>query len=262
MILGIDIGNSTVTLGAVEKTPPDHYTVRFTQRLETNLDWGAAEYTAGLEDILRKWNWNPGDFEGAAVSSVVPRIAGALRESVRRILGKEPLLICAQSRTGLTISVPEPEGIGQDRLVDAAWAAARFPLPAVTADLGTAATLNVIREGGVFCGGVIAVGLETGLRALARRAAQLPQIALCTPEHVIGRNTAESMLSGAVAGTAAMLDGMVRYIEEELGKPVTLVITGGTAKYVEPMVRHPHTYDPHLLLKGLALLYDKNRPDQ
>jgi len=260
MILAIDIGNSTVGLGAVEKTPPGHYALRFTQRLETNRGWGAAEYAAGMEDILRRQNWNPDDFEGAAISSVVPQIVGALQESVRRILGKEALLISAQSDTGLTIGIPEPEGIGQDRLVDAAWAAAHFPLPAVTADLGTAATLNVIREGGVFCGGVIAVGLETGLQALARRAAQLPQIALCTPSRVIGRNTAESMLSGAVAGTAAMLDGVVRDIEEELGKPVTLVITGGTAKYVEPMVRHPHTYDPHLLLKGLAFLYEKNRP--
>lgn len=67
------------------------------------------------------------------------------------------------------------------------------------------------------------------------------------------------MLSGAVAGTAAILDGIVQGIEEELGEPVTFVITGGTAKYVEPLVRHPHTYDPEILLKGLALLYEKNQ---
>ncbi len=258
MILAVDIGNTTVSLGGVEKA--GSYVVRFMERLDTNRGWGVSEYASGLLGLLERQGLKAADFEGAAVSSVVPYTAGALRESVRRTLGKEPVLVTAQSDTGLVLAVPEPEKVGQDRLVDAAWAAANFPLPAVTADLGTAATFNVIRRGGVFCGGVIAAGPETGLRALAERAAQLPKIELRVPGRIIGRNTAESMLSGAVAGTAALVDGIVRAIEEELGEAVTLAITGGTAKYVEPMVRHPHTYDPEMLLKGLALLYKKNRP--
>lgn len=259
MILTIDIGNTTVGLGGVEKTRQGSYSVRFMERLDTNCNWGVSEYTSGIWDILEKQNLKPDNFEGAVISSVVPHVVGALWESTRRLLGKEPMLITEQSDTGLIIDLPEPEKVGRDRLVDAAWVAAHFTLPAVTADLGTATTFNVIREGGVFCGGVIAAGLDTGLQALAERTAQLPKIELCTPEHIIGRNTAESMLSGAVAGTAAMLDGIVRDIEEELGEPVTFVITGGTAKYVEPLVRHPHTYDPEILLKGLAFLYEKNR---
>ena len=49
-------------------------------------------------------------------------------------------------------------------------------------------------------------------------------------------------------------------IEEELGRPATLVVTGGLAKYVIPLCRHPLTYDPELLMKGLALLYQMNAP--
>lgn len=259
MILTIDIGNTTVSLGGVEKTMQGGYFVRFMERLDTNCSWGVSEYTAGIRSVLDRQRVTADEFEGAVLSSVVPHVEETLRESARRILGKQPMRITAESNMGLAIDLPEPEKVGQDRLVDSAWAAAHFALPAVTADLGTATTLNVIREGGVFCGGVIAAGVDTGLQALAERAAQLPPIALCVPERIIGRNTAESMLSGAVAGTAAMLDGMVREIEQELGKPVTLVITGGMAKYVEPLVRHPHTYDPELLLKGLALLYEKNQ---
>lgn len=259
MLLTIDIGNTTISLGGLEKAPQGDYFARFMARLDTDRGWGAAEYSAGLREILGRQQVRPDAFQGVIISSVVPQVVEAVRESAREVIGKEPLLVTVKSDTGLTIDLPEPEKVGCDRLVDAAWVAAHFPLPAVTVDLGTATTFNVIREGGVFCGGVIAAGPDTGLQALAARAAQLPKIELCVPERIVGRNTAESMLSGAVAGTAAMVDGIVRGIEEELGAQVTLVLTGGTAKYVEPLVRHPHSYDPEILLKGLALLYEKNR---
>lgn len=259
MILTIDIGNTTVSLGGVNKTPQGSYLVHFMTRLETDRRWGVSEYTAGIRTALEKQGLRPENFQGSVISSVVPGVAEALRESARQLMEREPVQITVKSDTGLTIDLPEPERVGCDRLVDAAWVAACFPLPAVTADLGTATTFNVIRKGGVFCGGVIAAGIDTGLQALADRAAQLPRIDLCVPDHIIGRNTEESMISGAVAGTAAMLDGIVQAIEQELGEPVTFVITGGTAKYVEPLVRHPHIYDPELLLKGLAFLYERNR---
>ena len=110
----------------------------------------------------------------------------------------------------------------------------------------------------VFRGGVICPGLSTGLRALGDRCAQLPQIHLGRPRHAIGTTTQECMLSGSVMGTAVLLDGMTARIEEELGAPATLVLTGGLAKYVAPLCRHPLTYDPELMLKGLALLYELN----
>ena len=144
------------------------------------------------------------------------------------------------------------------RLVDAAYAAANFPLPVVTVDLGTATTFNVVDENRVFRGGVICPGLSTGLRALGDRCAQLPQVHLGSPRSAIGTNTEKCMLSGSVMGTAVLIDGMVQRIEEELGRPATLVVTGGLAKYVTPLCRHALTYDPELLMKGLALLYQLN----
>ena len=134
--------------------------------------------------------------------------------------------------------------------MDAAYAAANFPLPVVTVDLGTATTFNVIDENKVFRGGVICPGLSTGLRALGERCAQLPQVHLSSPKSAIGVDTEKCMLSGSVLGTAVLLDGITQRIEEELGRPATLVVTGGLAKYVIPLCRHPLTYDPELLLKG------------
>ena len=132
----------------------------------------------------------------------------------------------------------------------------------VTVDLGTATTFNVVDENRVFRGGVICPGLSTGLRALGERCAQLPQVHLSSPKNAIGTNTESCMLSGSVLGTAVLLDGITARIEEELGRPATLVVTGGLAKYVTPLCRHPLTYDPELLLKGLALLYQLNAPQQ
>ena len=162
--------------------------------------------------------------------------------------------------------VPEAEeavnAVGKDRLVDAAYAAANFPLPVITVDLGTATTFNVVDKDRVFRGGVICPGLSTGLRALGERCAQLPQVHLGSPKKAIGTNTESCMLSGSVLGTAVLIDGMVQRIEEELGSPATLVVTGGLAKYVTPLCRHPLTYDPELLMKGLALLYQLNAPQE
>ena len=137
-------------------------------------------------------------FEGAVLTSVVPQITGALAECARYYTGKKPVIVSPEIRTGLTMAVDEPHAVGKDRLVDAAYAAANFPLPVVTVDLGTATTFNVVDKDRVFRGGVICPGLSTGLRALGERCAQLPQVHLGSPKSAIGTNTEKCMLSGSV----------------------------------------------------------------
>lgn len=258
MLLAVDIGNTTICFGGLEKDAGGEYTLRFALRTDTRRKQSGEEYLRILRGLLAETGTAPDSFEGAVLSSVVPCLDEALLSCAREITGTEPLVIGSESRLGLTIGVPEPEKVGRDRLVDAAWAASRFPLPVVTVDMGTATTFNVVDENRVFLGGVIAPGLATGLDALIGKAAQLPEIALFAPGRVIGRTTAECMRSGAVLGAAAMIDGIVQRIEAELGKPVSLVLTGGLARHVEKLCTHPHVYDPALLLKGLALLYEEN----
>lgn len=260
MILAIDIGNTTVGFGGVEHTEEERYHVRVIGKLETDRAWGAGEYCTAMEGLLYAKGLTPNDFSGVVMSSVVPPVQAAIQESVRRIFNREALLVTCELDLGISIDINAPEKMGRDRLVDSAWAAANYSLPVVTADLGTATTFNVIDKRGVMCGGVIAAGMLTGLRALASRTAQLPELDVKKMHHVIGRDTAECMISGAVAGTAALLDGIVADIEEELGEEVSLVITGGGAKYADPWVRHSHVYEPDMILKGLAYLYERNTP--
>ena len=249
MILAIDIGNTTVALGGIKDGR-----VCFVAHMDTVRTRTAAEYRIEMEKVFahRRHPEKPIRFEGAVLTSVVPQITGALAECARYYTGKKPVIVSPDIRTGLTM--------GKARRVDAAYAAANFPLPVITVDLGTATTFNVVDENRVFRGGVICPGLSTGLRALGERCAQLPQVRLSSPKTAIGVNTESCMLSGSVLGTAVLLDGITQRIEEELGCPATLVVTGGLAKYVTPLCRHPLTYDPELLLKGLALLYQMNAP--
>ena len=242
MILAIDIGNTTVALGGIKDGR-----VCFVAHMDTVRTRTAAEYRAEMEKVFshRRHPERPVRFEGAVLTSVVPQITGALAECARHYTGKKPVIVSPEIRTGLTMGVPDPHAVGKDRIVDAAYAAANFPLPVITVDLGTATTFNVVDENRVFRGGVICPGLSTGLRALGERCAQLPQVHLSSPKNAIGTNTESCMLSGSV-----------------LGRPATLVVTGGLAKYVTPLCRHPLTYDPELLLKGLALLYQLNAPQQ
>ena len=228
MILAIDIGNTTVALGGIKDGR-----VCFVAHMDTVRTRTAAEYRIEMEKVFahRRHPEKPIRFEGAVLTSVVPQITGALAECARYYTGKKPVIVSPEIRTGLTMGVPDPHAVGKDRLVDAAYAAANFPLPVITVDLGTATTFNVVDENRVFRGGVICPGLSTGLRALGERCAQLPQVRLSSPKAAIGVNTESCMLSGSVLGTAVLLDGITQRIEEELGRPATLVVTGGLAKY-------------------------------
>ena len=248
MIIVIDIGNSTVVLSGIEGD-----TIVFSGEVETNRGWDEVDYAYRLRPIVSGVTCR-----GVIISSVVPPITEAVRAAARSLLGVEPMVVDGQTETGLVVTLPEKEKIGRDRLVDAAWAAAHYPLPCMTVDLGTATTYNVISSKRAFLGGFILPGVQTSLRAISSGTAQLPPISPETPDHLIGRNTVECLNNGVMFGTAAMLDGLAARVEAELGEPLTVVATGGLAPCIMPCCTRKVIYDSDLLFKGLAILYSKN----
>ena len=126
--------------------------------------------------------------------------------------------------------------------------------------MGTATTLTVADKNGAFRGGAIFPGVKLSYGALSAGTSLLPDISILKPKKVVGSNTVDSMRSGAVYGTAAMLDGMLERMEEELGYPCKVVATGGLAAEIIPCCKRKDiTVDPDLILKGLRVLYEKNR---
>ena len=160
MLLAVDIGNPNICIGILEQD-----TVRFTARMVTRPRCTADEYTAELKFLLRRLNVDASQAEGVIVCSVVPGLTHPLAEACQRLTGHSAMLVSVALDTGLTMDVDEPQRVGQDRLADAAAAAAHYPLPCMTVDLGTATTYNVIGTGGVFLGGFIVPGVQTSLRA-------------------------------------------------------------------------------------------------
>ena len=173
----------------------------------------------------------------------------------------EILTISPGIKTGLKILLDNPAQLGSDRVADAVAAVSCYPVPLILIDMGTATTISVIDGEKNFLGGMIIPGLRVSLDSLANRTSQLPKIDLTPAKKVIGTNTVDCMKSGIINANASALDGVIERIEEELGSRCTVVATGGLAGVVIPYCKREIINDELLLLKGLRLIYGKNRPE-
>ena len=253
MILAIDIGNSNVTIGCV-----DGDEVLFEARVVTDRLKTSDQYAVELKGVLALYDVDRKSIDGAIVASVVPPISNSFNSAVRKVLGFRPIMVGPGMKTGLNILFDNPAQVGAD-LIAAAVAALRVcEPPMAVVDMGTATTVTVLNENGAFLGGCICPGVRISMEALTSGTAQLPGVSLEQPRHVIGRNTPESMQAGLMVGAAAMVDGLVDRIEEELGQKVRVIATGGIARFVIPMCRREVIYDRDLVLRGLAMLYRNN----
>ena len=254
MILAIDVGNSNIVLGCIRDGE-----ILFVARMATDRIKTSDQYCAELKTMLGLFDVTPGDIEGSIISSVVPMVQQVLERAVKQLTGKSCLTVGPGLKTGLNIKIDNPAQAGSDLIVGAVAAIEAYGTPLCVIDLGTATTISVIDRDGVFRGGSIAPGVILSLNALSSGTAQLPGISLEKPRRAIGTNTVDSMRSGLLLGSAAMLDGMVERIEEELGYPTKVIATGGLAKFIVPLCKREMTVDDNLLLNGLELLYRRNR---
>ena len=162
-------------------------------------------------------------------------------------------------RHGLQFNTENAQELGNDLIVAAAAALDKHTPPLIIFDFGTATTISVIDKNGIFLGVSIFPGVKTAMNALFDNTSQLPAIKIEAPKSAIGENTIQSMQSGAVFGNAAMVDGMIDRIEDELGYKTTVIATGGLAQCLIPYCKHEIIYDEAILLKGLQLLYNMNK---
>ena len=256
MILAVDIGNSNIVLGGMEGQA-----IVFEARIRTDATKTSDEYCVDLKNILDIYGVKAADLEGAIVASVVPQVLNSIKTAIKKLTGKTALVVGPGLKTGLNIKVENPSQTGADLVVGAVAALREHKPPMIVIDMGTATTMIVIDETGAFIGGAISPGVKISMDALTDRTALLPGLQLDQPRRAIGRNTIDCMRSGIMLGTACMIDGMVERMEAELGRKVTVVATGGIAKFVLPMCRTRILYDKDLLLRGLAILYAENVKD-
>ena len=254
MLLAIDIGNTNIVIGCIREDE-----ILFKARIATDRLRTSDQYGVEIKNMLEAFGVRREDISDCIISSVVPPVFNSVKTGVIKVIGKQPMVVGPGLKTGLNIHVDVPSQVGSDRIVIAVAALAEYSAPLILMDMGTATTIEVVEPDNVYMGGVIFPGVKISLDALTNRAAQLPGISLDRPAHVIGKNTVDCMRSGMIYGTAAMLDGLVERIEEELGHSCTLIATGGMAQFITPLCRRNVILEKDLLLKGLNIIYKKNK---
>lgn len=254
MVLAIDIGNTNIVVGCI-----DHEKTYFIERLSTDRSKTELEYAIMIKNVLDIYQIGAEKLSGGIVCSVVPQITQIVRIAAEKILHRSVMVLGPGIKTGMNILMDNPAQVGSDLIADAVGAIAEYPAPLIIFDMGTATTVCVVDEKKNYIGGMILPGVRTALDALTARAAQLSGIDLVPPKRTIGKNTIECMKSGVINSNAASVDGLIVRIEEELGCKATVVATGGLAKSIIPHCREKVILDDDLLLKGLQIIYEKNR---
>ena len=254
MIIAVDIGNTNIVVGGIEA---DH--VLFTERLSTRTDKTELEYAIDFKLIFELHSISHAQVEGSIISSVVPPLSNIIKTALTKLIPKEPLIVGPGVKTGLSIRIDNPTQLGSDLVVTAVAAIAAYPVPSIIIDMGTATTISVVDDKKHYIGGMIMPGVQISLDALTSRASQLSGISIEEPKKIIGKNTVDCMKSGILYGNAAALDGIIDRIEEELGQKVTVIATGGMSRKIIPHCKRKMILDGDLLLKGLQIIYDKNK---
>ncbi len=254
MLLAIDIGNTNIVIGCLRDDE-----IVFKARIATDRIKTSDQYGVEIKNMVEAFGIPIRDIEDCIISSVVPPVFNSVRTGVIKVIGKQPMVVGPGLKTGLNIHVDVPSQVGSDRIVIAVAALAEYDAPLILMDMGTATTIEVVEPENQYLGGVIFPGVMVSLDALTSRAAQLPGISLDKPKAVIGKNTVDCMRSGMMYGTAAMIDGIIDRIGEELGHSSTIIATGGLAQFITPLCKHEIVLEKELLLKGLNIIYKKNK---
>ena len=254
MLLAIDAGNTNLVFALVDKAK-----IKARWRIATDPRRTADQYSVWLHQLLELEGYSRDEVDGVIIATVVPRALHNLEVLSEKYFRRKALIAGhGAAAWPLQLDVDEPENVGADRALNAIAAHAKYPGELLVIDFGTATTFDVVGPTGAYTGGIIAPGINLSLDALVGAAAKLPRIAIEAPEtsSVIGRTTQSQMLIGIYWGYVAMIEGLTERIKSEVGRPLTVVATGGLASLFD---RHTKAFDaiePDLTIQGLSLLYD------
>ena len=251
MLLAIDAGNTNVVFALVD----DEGAIRARWRIATDPRRTADEYAVWLHQLLALEGYAKGDVGRVIIGTVVPRALHNLTVLAEKYFHQTPI-VAGAGGWPIALDVPDPESVGADRALNAIAAHARHQGDLIIIDFGTATTFDVVDFSGAYKGGIIAPGINLSLDALVAAAAKLPRIAIEAPANtsVVGRTTESQMLIGVYWGYVALIEGLVARLKAEIGRPVTVLATGGLAILFDQHTDAFDAIEPDLTVQGLALL--------
>ncbi len=253
MLLAVDIGNTNIVIGLVHRNDG---TVDIRRRLATRSYRTADEWCMLLNQIIPPDQHS--SVQGIIVSSVVPLLNDRMQEALSLLYGITPLFVSPNINLNISISSPNPDEIGADRIVNAAGAYAQYHSACIIIDLGTATTFDIINKHGEYLGGIILPGPELMRRALHTFTAQLPEVDIAPPPAIIGTNTITAMQSGLFNGLIGQIEYFIKHIKLETAPDARVIATGGLAASISTATKVIDTTDIDLTLFGLYTLYSLN----
>jgi type III pantothenate kinase len=244
MLLLLDIGNTHTHVGLADA----ERVVR--QRNFETAGWRNGSTARQIQRFI-----GSAEIGGACFCSVVPRATPRCAGLLRR-LKIESLILNFRTLRGVGINYPKPKSIGPDRLANARAVKSICGAPAVVVDFGTAVTFDVVDAAGDYIGGIIAPGLSAMTDYLHEKTALLPKIEIREPRGVIGKNTEQAMLIGAVHGYRGLIRGLITELKRELKvRRLPVVATGGYATLIAENMPEISEVLPNLTLEGLRLAW-------
>ena len=254
MIFVLDVGNTNTVLGVYDDDILKHH-----WRIETSRNKTEDEYGMVIKSLLQHEGLAFDQFDGIIISSVVPPIMFALERMCKKYFGIKPLVVGPGMKTGLNIKYENPREVGADRIVNAVAGIHEFGSPLIIVDFGTATTYCYINEDKQYMGGAIAPGINISTEALYTKASKLPRIEIGRPEGIIGKNTVSAMQAGILYGYVGQVEGIVNRMKEQSKMEPTVIATGGLATLIANESTVIDVVEPFLTLKGLQLIYKRNR---
>ncbi len=251
MLLVIDVGNTNTIIGIFRRAA-----LIVSWRIKTVRDITADEFNILVKALFQDGCIDPAEITRTVISSVVPPAAGILNAFCDRYLHMSPLWITPASVRGLMpIRYKNPDEVGADRIVNGIAAWEKFKTALIIVDFGTATTFDVISGKGEYLGGAITPGIHISSEALFQHASKLPRVEIFTPpDRVIGKDTSESIKSGIIHGYAALVDGMVARIQQEMAATPKIVATGGLSPLIAAVSRTIDAVEETLTLEGLRII--------
>ena len=255
MLLVVDVGNTNITLGAFNGEE-----LLGTFRMTTKQPRTSDEYGITLKNLVECQGLKASDITDVIVASVVPDVMHSLGSALIKYFGIKPMIVSAGIKTGIRIVTENPKQVGADRIVDAVAAYSLYGGPVIVIDFGTATTYDIVGPDATFEGAVIAPGNRTSAQALWGQAAMLPAIDIRKPASILAKETISSMQAGIVFGQIGQVEYIVKKIKEESGyTDAKVVASGGLGNIIAKETDCIDYYDPQLTLKGLKIIYEKNK---
>lgn len=255
MILTMDIGNTNIKTAVFDGDNMVKY-----WRISTSKNNTSDEYGILISNMFAHEGLAMNSVEGIAISSVVPTINFTIEHMCQNYFNLTPLWVAPGIKTGINIKYENPRELGPDRIANAVGAYEIYGGPIIYIDFGTATTFGVIDSNGSLLGGCICPGLKLASEALVSGTAKLPRFELIRPDSIIGKTTVSNMQAGLIYGYIGQVNYIIRKIKQELkNNDVQVVATGGLAVLISDESKAINTLDGLLTLKGLRLIYEKNK---